>query len=277
VVRAAIVLVLCGCQSVAGIRDVTLATDASTQNDTATADTSTTSDSETSTETPLDRCASTRGPEMVEVAVSGGKSFCIDKNEVTNEEFAEYAKTPPSPTLPSRCDGVALQYPTGRGGLELPQVNVTWCDAYAFCLWAGKRLCRALDTAKPIGLDNSEWGYVCMQGTAKTDYPYGNTFEPAHCVSGKMGDLLPEPVATFGNCTGNTPPFTEVSDLSGNVSEWVDECEGTTCRALGGYYGDSDMQALKCVSINGATGKTNALDVKQIYSGLGFRCCKDPM
>lgn len=278
-----ICLAATGCEAVAGIRDVTLASDATTDStldstaDTFTAETlGETAPSETATdadvETPSGKCASTRGPSMVEIAV-GAKSFCIDATEVTNSEFAEYAKLPGSPTLPAQCKDVVLSFPGKTGADRAPQFNVSWCDAFAFCSWAGKRLCGRLDSSKPVASDNSEWTYVCTQGTT-TAYPYGNDFDTTACVNGRPAtDALPEPVASFGNCSGNSAPYTGVYDLSGNVSEWVDECEGTDCRALGGYYGDTDKNALKCASIGG-TGMTVVHPVGRVLRGLGFRCCK---
>jgi formylglycine-generating enzyme len=224
-------------------------------------------------ETPVTRCASTRGPEMLQI--TGAKTFCIDATEVTAEQFAEYAKVPPTIAMPARCAGVVLTYPTTDANPKAPQFNVTWCDAFAYCAWAGKRLCGVLDKGKPIGSDNSEWTYVCTQG-GKTAFPYGDTYDAAACVVGRPDPMArPEPVTSFGNCTGDMPPYSDIYDLSGNVSEWVDECVGTSCRALGGFFGDSDQQSLKCASISGTTGKTNELDIKSIYSGLGFRCCMD--
>jgi formylglycine-generating enzyme len=276
-------LLLCvsGCHSIAGITDVTLATDATTDSalDTFTAETADdTSTSETAmpdgdapSETPTG-CASDRGPAMMEITV-GPKKFCIDATEVTNAQFAEYAKDPGSPTLPAQCGGVVLTFPGKTGVDDAPQANVTWCDAFAFCRWAGKRLCGRLDPSKPIALDNSEWGYVCTQGRT-TLFPYGDTFDSTACDNGRTaGDAVGTPVATHGNCTGKTPPYSDIYDLSGNVSEWVDECEGTTCRALGGFFGDTQKDSLRCASLDG-TGATVAHPVAQIYSGLGFRCCR---
>lgn len=279
--RASLLLLLTGCHSIAAIEDVTLATDTAvvdsttseTGGDTLTSDTSA-SDSETETAAETGDCASSRGPAMVAIAHPGG-AFCIDATEVTNEQFAEYAKLPPSITLPERCMGVVQKYPGTVGDAKAPQFNVGWCDAFAFCAWAGKRLCGVLDKAKPLGGDNSEWSYVCTQG-GSTAFPYGDAHDPGACVIGKTaGDALPEPVASFAGCAGKTEPYASVFDLSGNVSEWVDECEGTRCRALGGYFGDTDTQALRCASINSGTGMTVSHEVSTVLRGLGFRCCKD--
>lgn len=277
-VAIALFLGAAGCEAVAGIHDVTLATDASVDTfttDSPLAETSVNDTADAVSETPPGKCASERGPSMVEIA-TGGKSFCIDATEVTNSQFDEYSKLPGAPpTLPVRCKDVVLTFP-GKTGLDnAPQFNVSWCDAFAFCAWAGKRLCRSLDTAQPIASDNSEWTYVCTQGKT-TAYPYGNSYDPKACVNGRTATTAtPEPVASFGNCTGITPPYTEVYDLSGNVSEWVDECTGTSCRALGGYFGDTDIKALQCASINSGTGMTVVQPVGTILSGLGFRCCRD--
>lgn len=265
-----------GCQSIAGIEDVTLIDpDAAPLADTSLMDTSPTDTADGAETSPAETgaCASTRGPEMVAV-VSGDHSFCIDVTEVTSEQFAQYAKAPPSVTLPSRCTGVTLKFPSTGADAKVPQFNVGWCDAWAFCQWAGKRLCGPLDAAKPIGSDNSEWTWACTQGNT-TAFPYSDTFDGTACVSGRTGATdLPAPVASFASCKGTAAPYDAIHDMSGNVSEWVDECNDTKCRALGGYYGDTDTQALRCASIDSMTGMAVELPVDTILSGLGFRCCR---
>lgn len=39
-------------------------------------------------------CASTRGPNMVEVSTPGGVKYCIDRTEVTQAQYAEFLKAP---------------------------------------------------------------------------------------------------------------------------------------------------------------------------------------
>jgi formylglycine-generating enzyme required for sulfatase activity len=277
VVRLALSLLVftTGCQAIAGIEDVTLAAAGDSASSVAETSADTFGDS-TATDTGTGEtasCTSSRGPAMVEVVHPDG-SFCMDVTEVTNEQFAEYAKAPPSVTPPSRCTGVVLAYPGPVGDPKGPQFNVSWCDAWAFCNWAGKRLCGPLDTAKPIGGDNSEWTWSCTNG-GTTSFPYGDTFNSTACVSGRTdGSALPAAAASFAGCKGTAAPYDALHDLSGNVSEWVDECSGTKCRALGGYYGDTDTQALRCASINSSTGATVEHEVGTVLSGLGFRCCR---
>jgi formylglycine-generating enzyme required for sulfatase activity len=275
VVKLAVLLLsfAVGCQSIAGIEDVTLADAEADASLPDTAPLGDTSDAADDAPAEANKCASARGPEMVEV-VSGDKSFCIDVTEVTNEQFAQYAKAPPSVTLPSRCAGVTLKFPGSSGDAKAPQFNVGWCDAWAFCNWAGKRLCGPLDAAQPIGSDNSEWTWACTQG-GTTAFPYGDTFDATACVSGRTDPTaLPAPVASFANCKGAAPPYSAIHDLSGNVSEWVDECTDTKCRALGGFFGDTDTQALRCASIDSSTGMAVVHEVDTVLSGLGFRCCR---
>lgn len=62
-------------------------------------------------------------------------------------------------------------------------VCVDFCDAIAFCKWAGKRLCGSLDAPKNTLLESDElvevaasirfeWADACTQG-GKTKWPYG--------------------------------------------------------------------------------------------------------
>src|SRR5262249_39830790 len=87
------------------------------------------------------------GPPLIAVPPPSGGRFCIDATEVTNAQYAAFLATNPQTSLqPARCTswngtyaGAYVGPLTGRD--DYPVVGVTWCDAFAYCKWAGKRLC----------------------------------------------------------------------------------------------------------------------------------------
>jgi hypothetical protein len=97
---------------------------------------------------PAPTCPTAHGGMVIVDA--GGLSFCIDSTEVTNAEYD---------TFLSATDGGSVEAGIFDGGLAdgcdsnltfaritadpatFPVDQVDWCDAYAFCKWAGKRLC----------------------------------------------------------------------------------------------------------------------------------------
>jgi hypothetical protein len=102
---------------------------------------------------------------MVEVTSASGR-YCIDSTEVTNAHYAAFLAMSPTPS-----SGWPAPVDQGRH----PVTFVDWCDAFAFCRWAGKRLCGKIgDGANaPADLANaakSQWFNACTAGGTKA-YP----------------------------------------------------------------------------------------------------------
>jgi formylglycine-generating enzyme required for sulfatase activity len=151
---------------------------------------------------------------------------------------------------------------------------VGFCDALAFCEWAGKRLCGSTDGGPLPGAeaptnDKSEWYLACSNG-GKTKYPYGDAFEPGRCDSG--GKDEPGRPAAESQCAGLGTPFDAIKDLSGGMSEWEDDCvpEGS-CRIRGGSAGTQELDTLACTGDMRLTAYLEASTVATV----GFRCCAD--
>jgi formylglycine-generating enzyme required for sulfatase activity len=166
---------------------------------------------------------------------------------------------------------------------------VDWCDAYAYCKWAGKHLCGKIGGGTNGFSDYatatlSEWFNACSAGGAQK-YPYGNAYDGTACVDsdydGTLGfsavsDVL-RPVGTATRCHGTISPFDAIYDLSGNVWEWDDSCNGVT--------GSGDYCYERGGSFPNGTGQPSSgvLDLACDYGGLqnrssfsfnaGFRCC----
>jgi len=160
----------------------------------------------------------------------------------------------------------------GRDSYAINQTN--WCQAYAYCAWAGKELCGALDGgAFDYGAfadsTQSVWMSACSANGAQ-QYPYGASFKPSACdlsaPDGAIASLAP--VGSFGDCVGSLPGL---YDMLGNVGEWENACQSSDggaaadlCRRGGGGFDD----------IAGATCAFSDNGARNHQSGTtGFRCC----
>jgi formylglycine-generating enzyme required for sulfatase activity len=194
-----------------------------------------------------DTCGGIAGPAMIEL-----DGFCIDATEVTLGDymlFFDYVESEPTFEQPAVCswnDSFVPNATSTNEGATHPVRGVDWCDAYAYCAWAGKRLCGnpsggAATYAEPANADTSQWFSACSADGA-TAFPYGDTYDPQACNGGDYGPdgVGPLPVGSVATCVGGYPG---IYDMSGNVWEWEDSCDGSTgemdlCRARGGAFGN---------------------------------------
>jgi formylglycine-generating enzyme required for sulfatase activity len=225
------------------------------------------------TEEPPFMCPGQAGPTMVNVG-----SFCIDSTEVTNSQYAAFLNAGPSLGLqPAVCSfntdytpGSNWPYPSGQD--DYPVTFVDWCDAYAFCAWAGKRLCGDIHGGS---LDPGSFGdptaderyYACSNGGTQ-DLPYGGTYTAGACNLDQAG---PAPVGSLAGCEGG---FAGVFDLVGNVEEWLDSCTGTA------GAGDTCIDGTASFAVPGTSGEATVTclfpdsDTRNLTDpNVGFRCC----
>jgi formylglycine-generating enzyme required for sulfatase activity len=234
---------------------------------------------------PVVRCgASGAGPAMIDAG-----AFCIDSTEVTQAQYDVFltAKGTDVSGQPRECQWnttyriTGSQFctphydPTTYG--NYPVAGANWCDAFAYCRWAGKRLCGALDGGGNFDTINpNEWRNACSNNGGQK-YPYGDNFNALACNGSDRdaGVQGPQPVTSFPGCVGG---LRGLYDMLGNVEEWVNACapapgggppENDACNLLGGGYSYSlDNGGNGCTLQD--TGPRNA---PQCY--VGIRCCAD--
>jgi serine/threonine-protein kinase len=128
-------------------------------------------------------------------------AFWLDRTEVTNAQFAHFARFTRDAREVKRETGV-----TEGGKDRYPVVNVPWRAALAYCRWAGKRL--------PT---EAEWEYAA-RGSAGRKYPWGNTWDERNArFAGNHGSQGAAPVGSY---PAGASPFGAL-DMAGNVWEWV--------------------------------------------------------
>lgn len=218
-------------------------------------------------------CPSGGGPDMVNVG-----PFCIDSSEVTIAQYLTFLASKAGDTRgqPAYCAGNTTYtpsqgWPAKAADEQKPVTAIEWCDAYAFCKWAGKRLCQA-----PSG-GTDEWHYACSH---KDDglhaFPYGNTYSPTACNGVERGGQL-VPVKSLASCQADPSGFAGIFDMSGNVWEYVDDCKladggpgaNDQCGVSGGGAGQTGGDLACARRDHRPRGSFSNTDV-------GFRCCASP-
>jgi formylglycine-generating enzyme required for sulfatase activity len=208
-------------------------------------------------------------------------AWSIDATEVTNAQYAAFlaAKGTDVSDQPAYCVWnttyqPAALWPPAATRCNHPVVHVDWCDAFAYCKWAGKRLCgNPSGGAAPFDgptATNSQWTAACTRASGSR-YIYGATYIAKRCVDDAYDttDVL-QSVKAAANCRGDSAPYDALYDLNGNAAEWEDRCKESKgsdddCRTRGGSY-LQPWDHTDCAEEPTRKRKQTAAD-------LGFRCC----
>ncbi|MCR5663098.1 MAG: SUMF1/EgtB/PvdO family nonheme iron enzyme [bacterium] len=185
-------------------------------------------------------------------------AFYIDRYEITNKQFSRFVDI-----TKYKTDGKWKQYAT-PDRRDHPVICVSWYDANAYAIWAGKRLPTA-----------DEWEKAARGGDGRP-YPWGTGWDSTrlNCSESALGNTAP--VGSFPR--GASPYGAE--DMAGNVWEWVDawfiplgqgsEALPLLRMARGGSRSDpaSDCTVVSAQGIFPENGQ---------LVNSGFRCALDPI
>ncbi len=131
-------------------------------------------------------------------------SFYMDRNEVTNAEYAEFVRETNHPT-PEHWTGTRPHF----GQEHWPVVNVSLEDVNKFAEWRSQR-----DGVTYRLPTEQEWEYAARNGERQDLYPWGMEWEESRAV---LLEALP---ASVGSNPGGNNRW-GVTDLIGNVWEWT--------------------------------------------------------
>ena len=199
--------------------------------------------------------------------------ICIDRTEVTGARYAEFLEAAPS-NQPAFCKWNDSYKPAAKwppASPEAPVRFVDWCDARAFCEWAGGGLCGgpggdALGYAEGTNPARSQWMATCSHDGERA-YPYGDAYQSTACRG--EDQLSPVDVGSLSSCEGGFPG---VFDMSGNVGEWENACDKfqdrwDMCNVRGGTFSSNNGE-LACAAwaYDNRFAKTEE---------VGIRCCYD--
>lgn len=216
------------------------------------------------------------------VMVSASKPYCVDKFEVSNKLYGNFLGASTFPPAISACAGNNTKTnltPSTAGGCpsfqsdDYPVVCVDWCDAHAYCAKFGKYLCGKIGGGTLLSTQlgsaaASQWYNACSAGGTQ-QFPYGDIYEPTTCNGLDSSFTGRQKVGSIPLCQGGS---IGIFDMSGNVTEWEDGCNGSNCPERGGAYLDHDTSTpnnLKCTS-------ANLVGRMTVDKERGFRCCADP-
>ena len=223
----------------------------------------TTDAADAASDAPTDGCASGM------VAVNASSPYCVDSTEITFADYQKFltAKGGNTSGQISLCSANTSYAPGAIGSGNLPVHDVDWCDAVAYCQWAGKRLCGKIGGGSVPQSDFTDpainqWLYACSAGGTQP-YPYGSTYEAGACET-DLEAGAPTPVGTHPKCVGGFPGL---FDMVGNVWEFVDAPDTTqnTVLIYGASYTNNDPTY--------GCGTGFAFPFASKAQDVGFRCC----
>ena len=192
-------------------------------------------------------------------------AYWMDRYPVTNADYMIFLQATGHRRPPNWVGDI---YPAGQE--KHPVTNVSWEDAQAYAIWAGKRLPTEAECEKSA------------RGTIGQTYPWGDAFRKDNVNSSNdYGGTTP-----VDHFEGGASPY-GVLDMCGNVQEWchdwyfddyyktapVDNPTGPSGGQYkvvrGGFYAENRM-GVRCAQRHYAPPEV-------MQDHIGFRCAKSPI
>lgn len=194
---------------------------------------------------------------MLQVHPAKVNAFWIDRYEVTIEQYKGCIQ----PEL-SGCREIILSNPMLTDNPSKPRTGVTWYDAMLFCNTRGARL-----------PSEAEWEYAA-KGSQSHLFPWGNFIINAYSKTTDGPHLV-------GKVSANQS-WAGVYDLSGNVSQWVEDRfqpydEGAD--NLNGFPADDVSRVVrggswKQTGIFLLNSYRTGMNPNEQHESIGFRCAR---
>lgn len=130
------------------------------------------------------------------------RPFLIARFPVRNDDYRMFTESTGRHPAQSDLEGTPDDHPAW---------GVAYEDAATYASWLGARM------DVPLRLPTEgEWEYVA-RGRTRTEYPWGNEFDPERCNTVESGIGTSTPVDRYPNGRSDF----DVWDLSGNTEEWT--------------------------------------------------------
>jgi formylglycine-generating enzyme required for sulfatase activity len=190
-------------------------------------------------------------------------AFYIDIYETSNANYKSYMEKTGIKKYPRYWDDSSFNKP------DQPVVGVTWKEALNFCHWKNKRL--------PT---EAEWEKAA-RGKRPVSYPWGDDPPDKELLNFDNHVRQTTPVGTYPKGKSDYGVF----DLSGNVSEWVQDWHFPEYYLFSPKENPPGPEKGVYKVIRGGNWKNNAEDVNLTYRNatvpkarsntVGFRCAAD--
>lgn len=194
-------------------------------------------------------------------------AFYMDTYEVTNADYAVCVAAGKCEELHSKASLTRTDYYNDPTYARFPVVNVTWQEASDYCTFVEKRL--------PT---EAEWERAARGMEDNRRYPWGNGSPKAANLNISM---IPGDTERIGIYTQGSSPF-GVSDMLGNVSEWVSDWYDPSWYEKTGIENPTGPSTGAAKVVRGSSFQTDLTDIHiamrsgmnpEVYSDdIGFRC-----